>query len=430
MLIKFGLRNFLSFRNSAYLDMEAGSIRELSKSLINTKLGTQDLRLVRNAVVYGANSAGKSNFFKGFYLLKQLIKHSFDETFFGASLPCYPFLLNETTISQPTSFEVSFLINQIYYRYSVVYDKDKIVSESLFSIYKRKEEMLFLRHEDEFAFGKHLEIQTKGEIKFLQKLAKPRILFLSVLTKFNVSTAIEISSWFEQTRVYTDQHIDENLNLTAELFADARYKPFIYEIIKASDLGFSTIEQELERRIEKQKHNSLLLNSLYDDEPDKFKIRTKHIQYNEKQASTKIIYFDIRENESAGAQKFVSILGPIIKALKDGSIVWIDEIDSRLHTHLVQLLTQIVNSPKYSFNNGQVIFSSHDTHLFKKLRRDQLILVDKNEYGESSISSIYMSNPSVRADAQIDKEYLNQQLGGVPKINPQILLDFNSSNDE
>ncbi|WP_316829275.1 ATP-binding protein [Pedobacter aquatilis] len=410
--------------------MEAGSIRELSKSLINTKLGTQDLKLIRNAVIYGANSAGKSNFFKGFYLLKQLIKYSFDENFFGNNLPSYPFLLNEGTVNQPTAFEVSFLINHLYYRYSLVYDKDRVIKESLFTISKRKEEILFLRHEDGFVIGKHLEIQTKGEVKFLQKLAKPRILFLSVLAKFNVNISLEIAAWFDRIRIYTDQHIEENLNLTAELFAITEYKPLIYEIIKASDLGFSTIEQELEQRIEKQKQNAGLLQALYDDEPDKYKIRTKHIQYTSNQASSKFLYFDLRENESAGAQKFVSILGPIVKALKDGSIVWIDEIDSRLHTHLVQLLTQIVNSQKYSLNNGQVIFSSHDTHLFKKLRRDQLILVNKNEFGESSISSIYSSNPEIRADSQIDKEYLNKQLGGVPMINSQILLDFDSAENE
>jgi AAA15 family ATPase/GTPase len=430
MLIKFTVQNFLSFRNSAHLDMEAGSIREMSKSLINTKLGTQDLKLIRNAVVFGANSAGKSNFFKAFYTLKQLVKYSFDDSFFGEGLPAYSFILNESTVEEPSEFEVSFLIDQVYYRYDLVYDKDKIIKESLFTIMKRKEEMLFLRHDDDFLIGKHLDVQGKGEIKFLQKLVKPRILFLSVLTKFNVGIAVRISEWFEKIRVYTDQHIEKNLNLTASLFGDPKYKPLIYEIIQASDLGFSTIEEELEQRIEKQKQNSLLLNALYDDEPDKFKIRTKHLQYTKNQSSSKIIYFDIRENESAGAQKFISILGPIVKALKDGSILWIDEIDSRLHTHLVQLITQIVNSPKYSYNNGQVIFSSHDTHLFRKLRRDQQILVNKNEFGESSINSVYISNPSIRADALIDKEYLNQQLGGVPKINPQMLLDFDKTQDD
>ncbi|WP_168187562.1 ATP/GTP-binding protein [Pedobacter sp. G11] len=406
--------------------MEAGSIREHSKSLINTKLGTQDLKLVRNAVVFGANSAGKSNFFKGFYILKQLIKYSFDETFFESGLPAHSFILNEETVDQPTEFEASFIIDHTYFRYSLIFDKEKIFKESLFSISKRKEEMLFLRHDEDFMIGKHLEVQTKGEIKFLQKVAKPKILFLSVLLKFNVETAVKIATWFDKIRVYTDQHIEENLNLTAELFNDPEYKPLIYEIIKASDLGFLTIEQELEKRIEKQKQNALLLHALYEDQPDQFIIRTKHHQYTKNYASSRIIYFDIRANESAGAQKFISILGPLVKALRDGSIIWIDELDSRLHTHLVQLIIEIVNSPKYNFNNGQAIFSSHDTHLFKKLRRDQQILINKNEYGESSIESIYEGKPHVRADALIDKEYLNNQLGGVPKINMQFFLDFDN----
>ena len=57
MLVNFTFQNFRSFRDEKTLSMEAGSIKELKESVIQK----ESYRLLPAAVMYGANSSGKSN---------------------------------------------------------------------------------------------------------------------------------------------------------------------------------------------------------------------------------------------------------------------------------------------------------------------------------------------------------------------------------
>ncbi len=161
----------------------------------------------------------------------------------------------------------------------------------------------------------------------------------------------------------------------------------------------------------------------------KYKIKTRHERYNAEMEPKGHLYFDLEEDESAGARKFVALLGPIVRALVDREIIWIDELDARLHTLLVNLLVLMINSPKFNNRGAQAIITTHNVQLFKKLRRDQMFLLEKNKYGISAMASVYVGKPKIRGDAILDKEYLNAQLGGIPNISEQLYLDFNKEDE-
>lgn len=118
--------------------MEATSIKELRESVI-TK---DDYKLLPVAVIYGANSSGKSNVLKAMAEMGHLVmtssKMNPDE-----SLHYEPFMLDTDSRNKPTSFEVQFLAGQARYRYGFSYDKQHIISEYLFVV----------------PFGKHTEKQ-------------------------------------------------------------------------------------------------------------------------------------------------------------------------------------------------------------------------------------------------------------------------------
>ena len=60
MLVNFTLKNFRSFKNEMTLSMVAAPIQELSAAVVKTC----DEELLPVAVMYGANSSGKSNVLK------------------------------------------------------------------------------------------------------------------------------------------------------------------------------------------------------------------------------------------------------------------------------------------------------------------------------------------------------------------------------
>ena len=69
MLVNFTFGNFRSFRDERILSMEAISIKELAESVIRK----DKYRLLPVAVMYGANSSGKSNVIKAIAIMRHLI---------------------------------------------------------------------------------------------------------------------------------------------------------------------------------------------------------------------------------------------------------------------------------------------------------------------------------------------------------------------
>jgi hypothetical protein len=67
----------------------------------------------------------------------------------------------------------------------------------------------------------------------------------------------------------------------------------------------------------------------------------------------------------------------------------------------------------------------HNAFLLKKsLRRDQIILFEKDQFGGTSFQSLHQKNPKVRNDASIEKDYLEGKYSAIPRIGEQLDLEF------
>jgi len=411
--------------NEATLDLEAGSIREFPKNIFSARKGTQEIKLLKNVTLFGANSSGKTNFLKAFSMMRYWVLRGYSDTTEGKKIPVKPFVLNTSTENGPTHFEVHFLIERTGYRYGYLADKERIHEEWLFTTTKRKEELIFTRSGDEYRIERGFQAEQKQRVKMFQEFTKSPVLFLTVLAQWNIGFAQTIVNWFLRHRLYLNNELDDDINITADLLLHPSYRAIIYEIIKQSDLGFATIKEELDDTNKMPKKHLAAYYALNEEILKKYKIKTRHERFNAAWEAKGFVYFDLEEEESAGARKFVALLGPIVRALVDGEIIWIDELDARLHTMLVNLLVLMINSPKYNQRGAQAVITTHNVQLFKKLRRDQMFLLEKNKYGISAMSSVYIGKPHIRGDAILDKEYLNAQLGGVPSISEQLFIDFN-----
>lgn len=126
--------------------------------------------------------------------------------------------------------------------------------------------------------------------------------------------------------------------------------------------------------------------------------------------------------ESSGTIKFISIIEYIIIMLDWGGVFIIDEISSKLHPVITKFIIDLFQSSKTNINNAQLIFTTHDiSHMNKeRFRRDEIILVDKDDKGISKAYSL--SDLDVRSDASFDKDYLKGKYGALP-----IIKDFYNS---
>ena len=136
---------------------------------------------------------------------------------------------------------------------------------------------------------------------------------------------------------------------------------------------------------------------------------------------------------SFGTQKAFELAGPIFKAISNGQLLFIDELDSRLHPIVTREIIKLFNNARTNPKSAQLVFNTHDTNLLnckvystvrkKKeqlLRRDQIYFVERTGEFVSKMYSLvdfkYEDGASVRNDASFEKEYLAGVYGAIPFI--------------
>ena len=422
MLLKFVLSNYRSFKDKATLDLEACSIKEYAENVFFSKHGTQPINILKSIALLGANSAGKSNLFKGFNLMRYLVINSAKESDLTKTYTIEPFLLNTETENKPSQFECTMMVNDIIYRYGFSVNNKTVVSEWLYMIVKRREETVFIRNNNEYEIVKRFPTDLKNKLTILTELTRGDALFISVLTQFNIDFAMQISKWFSKNIVYADPNLDEDIDYTSELLTDPVYSSLLNEIIEKSDLGFTGIERPVDKQ-PGQKQFDKAVNGI-SPQKLKMKLRANHVKYDAKNRRVENVFLELSKDESSGAQKLIALLGPMIKVLLEGGTFWIDDFDAKIHPYIITMVMDLFNSDKYNQNGAQLVAISYNQQILKKLRRDQIVFLNKDAYGASSLSALYIYNPHVRSNAIFDKEYLQGLYGGVPHISDLQNLDL------
>ena len=110
-------------------------IKKNLDNLIKQRASGKEYSVVKSAILYGPNNAGKSCFLESIEYLTNLIKNKKTKTFFEQNL------FSET---KEISFKIDFIENSKLFRYELVLENKKVINEILFInekiIFNRKEE--------------------------------------------------------------------------------------------------------------------------------------------------------------------------------------------------------------------------------------------------------------------------------------------------
>jgi AAA15 family ATPase/GTPase len=427
MLVEFSVNNYLSFKANNRLRMDAGTIKEHGQNVYHPYF-LKDLKLVKSAIIYGANASGKSNLLKAFRFMQELVLNSSKESQAAEEIRVEPFRLNKSKLEYPTTFEVVFLGEKGRYRYGFTVTKREVLAEWLLFSDRKKEDELFFRREKIFNFDKKLWSEPKNKIDILKDLTRQNSLFISVLAQFNIDIGTTISKWFANALVIFDTNTEELINHTATLLKKPVYRQKIHQIIAKSDLGFLSIDAVVKETASRRNYTESFVSMLLGVD-DSYQVKTAHKVFNDEKKQTDTELFDLMKNESLGSQKYVALIGVVLEALIERKILWIDELDSRFHEHLLKMIIGLFNSTENNPNGAQLICTCHNTILLKKmLRRDQMIFAERDDVGATTINSLYIKEPSVRNDASFDKDYSMGKYGAIPKLDQLDL--FNNYGDE
>ena len=422
MLIQFTTKNFKAFKEKATLSLIASNYDKGTRETDNVYEHAKfNLRLLKSAVVYGANASGKSKFFEALLFMRHLVVTSSRESQKGDNIDVDPFRLDEESEQMPTEFEVIFTHDDVLYRYGFEANKERIVSEWLYYRPKTKEIELFYRDGDDI--NTHDRNFSKGNMVIKEGLVRDNALLVSVAAQFNDATCIAVIDWFKSIKTISGLHESSYKGYTMNRTKDPIHKAQILNLLKAADLGIQDIQlQNLEiDKLPKGISDELKAKIITEINENKKElisdVLTTHKKYNSLKKAYDTVHFSLDDDESSGTKKFFALTGPILDVLENGDILVVDELDSKLHPNLVGKIVSLFNSKELNQKNAQLIFNTHNTNLLKEdlFRRDQIWFTEKNKYGASKLYSLAdFKSDSVRKSEPFEENYIRGKYGAIP----------------
>ena len=419
MLVNFTFQNFRSFRDAKSLRMEATTIKELKESVIPK--GGYDLLPV--AVMYGANSSGKSNVLQALATMRRIVLDSVrlnpdDKLFFK------PFLLDLDSPKTPTSFEIQILIDDVKYRYGFDYNQERICKEWLYEKRdKEREYNLFLRIGNGFSVSKSRFSEGMGK----EDATPDNRLFVSLVAQLNGQKSKSILEWFGKCNYLSGIDAQGYEGFTLQMFfehLDGHQQAL--EFFHHTQLGFKNlivtehpVTEDMLGRV--PGHNALKEKWLEQIKDSRFvDVQTTHYIYDRQGIPLREVGFNQDEMESEGTKKIIEMSGPIFDTLRQGKLLIVDELEAKLHPFLTRSILRLFMSPETNPHGAQLIFGTHDTNLLdvRLLRRDQIWFTEKDGTEVSDLYSLVEfrngNGTKVRNDSSIRKDYMNGRYGAIP----------------
>lgn len=402
MLIRFSFKNFKSFKNENCLDMEATSLKEHEYNVAKIDNG----EYLKVSAIYGANASGKTNVLQAFDYMKKRILVS-DDSKKNSPIDeenVYSFMIN----NDPIALEVEILAkNNKIYKYGFELVKDNIISEWLYEKRVNKFYSIFEREKN------NVKNIRNNKITMLANIDE-RTLFLNIYSKIdrNNEDFSSVYDWFVNSTYLDlgDPNFERFINnrVSLKILSDENYKKELLKFIKTFDSGIEEIKTTPDS-IEAVKSN----NGIIDIE----------VIHKGENGELKALPFYL---ESNGTGKMFHLFDFFMDALKNGMVLFVDELDAKLHPLLTRYIINLFHNSDTNKGNGQLIYSTHDTVNLNKetFRRDEIWFAEKDKDGISEIYALsdYIleddknAGKKVRNDATYNKDYLTGRYGAIPVL--------------
>ncbi len=439
MLVRISISNMLSFRDEAELSLVASTERGHS-SHTNTVGTGKSHELLRLALLYGPNAAGKSNFVHAIAQIQKLIQHGTDP---NEPTGISPFKLDASCRQSPSRFECTFVVSGTMFTYGIVVDGTVIHEEWLFAeelLRGKRERMVFERAteggESKITSGRLLIDETKQGRQFLIHVAegtRRNQPFLTELVLRNVTLAKTVWRWLTDSLVLIGPASSYG-PLIQRAVGDDRFVSFLSDSLRSMNTGIFRLDVESVVASESflpagmtSNEFRWVMDALGDGESiirhglggsrtlirkkatDEFLVET--IQSVHRGSSGEDVRFDISE-ESDGTRRMIDLLPVLLDQQAGRRVFIVDELDRSLHTHLVRWFLDRFLSE--GAPDAQIIATLHDTNILDQslIRRDETWLIEKDENGASDLYSLVDFN--IRNDLALEGAYLNGRFGAVP----------------
>lgn len=416
MIVDFTISNFRSIKNEQLLSFHADKKPKHHSG--NISYIEEDLGLLRTCAIYGPNASGKTNIILAFEALQKLIIESGDLKD-GDPITCYePYLLSKSSRNSPTRFEIEFYVENIRYSYHIEYNRTQIIFEKLDFFPSARPANIFTRTSPDnwksVKFGEHYK-GGKKQIAFFSNNT-----YISKAGNTPDSPPI-IRKIFNHFRKNTQTMLVNQAVGVFDWDEDSSTVSIINTFLKKADLGIEKFGIENIESIDDLK--------LPKDMPEIIKQKlikefSKREYFYHQDDEGKLIRFE-KEKESSGTNRLFKLLPFFVEVLREGSTLFVDEIEDSFHPHIAELIIKLFNDPLVNKKNAQLIFTAHDLTLMGSgsMRKDQIYLTEKNPDNGTILYCLESYEAALKDNSPFSKWYDEGRLGAVPSINYRDISD-------
>lgn len=404
MILKIELENFFSIKEKVCVDFCAANIKTAnSKALADNVMDWKGTKVLKSIGLFGQNASGKSNIIKAikFCCAMVLESHLHNE---GTIFKFVPFKFDGYD-QKPSTFLMNLVCEDVEYEYSFTLTRTEILSESLFYYPNGRRAKLFTRNGDSYSFSSSIVRPNDVVVNTSRKN-----LFLSRASSMNRDFAKKLYNYFNE-KFLLGLVDNGNMELTEKYFE--KYKELILRALAICDSDISDIRlahQYVQAPLPMIDKDMISLKEMQMHEMEFLRFFTKH-------RHNPTIEFDMNTEESDGTRHLFYILLRLLDVVRNEKSLMLDEFDANLHTRLADFILDLIHASTKS----QILYASHNTNLIdvKRLRRDQIVFVNKRTDGSTELYSLY-DYKDFRENMDAEKGYIQGRFDAVPLVNSSV----------
>ncbi|SHJ11117.1 hypothetical protein SAMN05421803_103462 [Nocardiopsis flavescens] len=383
---------------------------------------------LRVAGIFGANASGKSSVVGALEFMRRMVTDqdsiTLDAVFAGehpeTEIIRDPFLLDGAGSSKPSTYAVDILLGGARFNYGFVVDDHRVMEEWLYAHGPDgSESPVFEREGEAISYAKN----DPGAPELTDLLdISPHKLLISVLA--NVRPAMFHSDAVQDLRTVREWFLSslktwgggKGYEIPRNAVEDEELVGRLAEMAASADTGINGyVVQMIPEDLSSGEVGYLT--------PRQLRNRKKILFRHKGEDNGRPLRL---QQESEGTRAVLALGSELIRVLKEGSTLVVDELDTSLHSVLSGALVSLFNDPQNNPNRAQLVFTSHDTNLLGRIRGREVLTEDEiwlTEKGHDGATTLYPLSSFETADEENrDRRYLVGRYGAVPFIDEELFI--------
>lgn len=441
MLLEFKMKNYKSFKDECVFSMKvAPKQKGLDYSILSEKIGRNVYKGVSSAVIYGPNASGKTNIigametFKHIVLRGNIRNVEVKDSPNAASSALELIPNNTLNTVEPVDLSIAFTDGGLLFEYAMSLDlgrfldrdhERKVLKETL----RVNNTTLFVREAATLEIGDMTVVEpylvsayiqnAKGAAALAESSLHDEELFLAngFKTMFSAKLPSAITQWLDKSFVVIYRF--DSMQLVRKFSEPKKRSVFIEKTLNEAAALFGVNSNALGYVLGGE-HEEAQLCSIFNR--------------NSKHAAIPVELF-----ESYGTIRFINLFPLVLRTLREGGILVVDEFDASIHPMALMNIITLFHNDELNTHNAQLVFDTHNPIFLNSnlFRRDEIKFVDRDD--ETHCSTHYSLSDfgtagakGVRLSEDYMKNYFVDRYGAIKSIDlaPIIRTLMNDNNKE